>query len=337
MTGFVLLDLWKLVADRIALQRSLAKGSLFMANQTRAALQSVAMSVILIALTKDDLGNPFCHGHCRVTELGVEEWFGRIRAQSQSAQHTARSFWKAAAKEMLVRGAKEITDTPPCDTLKPLTPGEFEAASSRAYRSALRLVAMCSNFTEDSLQGAYENLCQGGQLHPDDDSSGLHPFEDDDQGEANLGGSNADEQETKEVVNMIHSEAAMDEADHPDIEQLSQQARKSDLDAVPDADDLLKLTEQCEAPEETPLGEAQEEDPETLMEAVRGFPLKPCMVGLFDELWRLTMYLRHWTLDGLRLDQSCSYLMLIQTVYKIGSFFLGVPQVPYRLSNWEAF
>ena len=295
MSGFVLLDLWKIVADKIAFQRGVAKGSLYMANQTRSALQSVAMSVILIALTKDELGDPFCHGHARVTELGIEEWFGRIRGQSQSAQHTARSFWKAAAKEMLVRGAKEFTDTPPCDTLKPLTPAEFEAASSRAYRSALRLVAMCSNFTEESLQSAYENLCQGGQLRNDDDPDGLHPFEDDER-EANLGEGLADEQEVNEVVNMFHDEAAMDEVDLPDIEQLSQKAKKLELDAVPDADDFLKLTEQCEAPEETPLGEPRGDDPETLMEAIQAFTVKPCMVSLFDELWRLTMYLRHWTL-----------------------------------------
>ena len=67
MSGFVLLDLWKIVADKIAFQRGVAKGSLYMANQTRSALQSVAMSVILIALTKDELGDPFlpwtCPGH----------------------------------------------------------------------------------------------------------------------------------------------------------------------------------------------------------------------------------------------------------------------------------
>ena len=67
--------------------------------------------------------------------------------------------WKASAKQMLVRETRAGDTKPPSDTLQPLTAEEFRSASKRAYQAALRLVAICSNLTEDSLRSCYEAQC----------------------------------------------------------------------------------------------------------------------------------------------------------------------------------
>ena len=296
LTGFVLLDLWKVVSDRMAAQKGLPKGSLQIASQTRHALQSVSMSVLLVALTKNEEGSPWSHGHGRLTELGIEEFFGRVRVQSSSAQHTARSFWKASAREMLSRASKEIKDLPPQERLKPVSAEEFSAASSRAYKSALRLVSMCSNFTEESLKSTYEILCEGGHIDPD--QSPLHPFEDD-AAEVGQNGPEQQVEELQDVLDVMHHEAAMDDEDIPDDSKLGEGAQNMDLRDVPDADQLVHLIEHSPADGEAEVPGPQPfaDDPETLLEAVQSIPsVNPCMVGLFDQVWRLTMYLRHWPL-----------------------------------------
>ena len=61
-------------------------------------------------LTKDAPGNPFLHGHQRMTELAIEEHFGELRSQATNAQLSARAFFKACARSMLraSRGHKVI-------------------------------------------------------------------------------------------------------------------------------------------------------------------------------------------------------------------------------------
>ena len=301
MCGFVLLDLWKLVADRLATSRGVGKGSLFLANQTKNFLQTVALNLIVVTKTKEPLGNPWRNGHCRLGEIAIEEFFGHVRSQNSSAQHSARSFWKASAKQMLVRETRAGDTKPPSDTLQPLTAEEFRSASKRAYQAALRLVAICSNLTEDSLRSCYEAQCQGSngadKLEP------LHPFEDDDVPRAGADGhDNGDNnpQEVNAALGLMPQDAKIDETELQEDDQMEDgDAADLEFDGLPDAQELRQLLTASEPEEAQPDKVEREEDPETLHQAVADLPDRTCKIGLFDQLFRLTMYLRYWNFDSI--------------------------------------
>ena len=155
LTGYVLLDIWRLVADRICTSRKLGRGSLWMAPQTHKNLQCCALGIVAVALNFDFPGDCWKSGHWRMTELPIEEWFGRLRSRSSTSQLSARAFWRSAAKEML-RYVKEGKVQPSSrsggSSPKAVSPEEFFDMSKRALDSAIKLVAFCSNVSEESLR-----------------------------------------------------------------------------------------------------------------------------------------------------------------------------------------
>lgn len=103
----------------------------FLAAETGRNLQAVSLGVLAVCLSKDRIGDPWKHGHCRLTELPIEEYFGSLRVQSTSAQLTARSFWRACARQMLRQQRSDDPKPPttdPADELEPLTATQFMEA-----------------------------------------------------------------------------------------------------------------------------------------------------------------------------------------------------------------
>ena len=177
MTAFVTLDLFRLVADAEAARRGLPRASLFLSPQTQRNLQLVALSAIVVAASKDALTNPW--PHLRMTELGVEQWFGRLRLQSASAQLSVRSYYQASAREMLRARRKKQREeknggegscTQERKKLEAIRGREFHEASSRALQSSLLLVGWCSEISTESLEEKYREWCQDARFTFNDDA-----------------------------------------------------------------------------------------------------------------------------------------------------------------------
>lgn len=96
LTGFLLFDLFALVSAERERKHGVAKGTYTMAPQTRSVLQSVALSSAVISTTKEPTFNPWTRDQ-GLSECYIEKLFGQYRAQSQSGDLSAKSFWCAAA------------------------------------------------------------------------------------------------------------------------------------------------------------------------------------------------------------------------------------------------
>lgn len=181
MTGIVLLNLFKYLADRESQRRGFAKGFCWIAPQTHSNLIVVAKGCIAMCLSWNQPGSPWSAGHCRCTELPIEEYFGRLRSQSSNAQMNVRSFWKFEARELhrvnrvnqreKKPGAVDVKDMPA------LSEKEFLEASQQALKSGVRLAAWCADADYDSLMSIYQNSDHGSfQV---DSEAPLHHWEDD--------------------------------------------------------------------------------------------------------------------------------------------------------------
>ena len=163
MEGYLCLDLFRLVADVRCRRDNLPKGAYFMAPQTVENLQFVSMGMIVLAVSKENKGNMFKKGHCRMTELPTEMWFGRQRVQSANAQLSSRAYWKAAARQMLKSAAtssQNVGTAPHLEEWPRLSDEQFHACSQRALEASLALVSWCADVTAPSLQKMYEDFCQ---------------------------------------------------------------------------------------------------------------------------------------------------------------------------------
>lgn len=125
LTGFVAMDLFRMVSDGICHERKLPKGSLFMANQTSANLQLASLTAALICLTKEDSWDAFRTGHGRLSEASIEQFFGQIRQQSQNSQHSCRSYFLASARQTLRMHKILSKQSPPNRTEPKLTEAEL--------------------------------------------------------------------------------------------------------------------------------------------------------------------------------------------------------------------
>ena len=295
MCGFVVMDLWKLMADRLASKRGLQRGVLWMANQSMKNIQSIALSLITVALSKHPIGDFWSHGHVRLGEVAIEEHFGRLRVQSSSANLTARSFWKAACREILSKATKGRENHFLTEKLGPLGAEAFELASTKAYKASIKLVAHICGVTEDSLRSLYEDACES--AHFASAPEPLHPFEEDedilpDGTQAKKACADAkSESSVKEVLQHIPEEAALDQ-DLPDAANLEEKAAENQWQDVPDLEELQAVTATTADTE----SDAHEGDPRTLGQAVSGLHAQSSGGSLWDRLWRLTMFLRHWNL-----------------------------------------
>lgn len=75
----------------------LQAGSNFLAPQTLDVLQAVALATIVVTVSKDQGLAPWSHGHARLSEISIEEFFGQCRAQSNNSQLTTRGYFQASA------------------------------------------------------------------------------------------------------------------------------------------------------------------------------------------------------------------------------------------------
>ena len=157
LTGIVLLDLFRILAEKETSKRHLPKGVLWMANQTHTNLQATAKGLVLVALSKSPEGNLFRHGHGRLSELPIEEWFGRIRSRSSTAQLSCRTYWKSAAKEMIrqMHNTNRRKGESDREKMEPIGPSEFRKASERAFKAACQLAAVCGGVSQDSSAAIY--------------------------------------------------------------------------------------------------------------------------------------------------------------------------------------
>lgn len=92
VTGFLLLDMFDLLAREKCSDYKLPGGSTFLAGQTKGNLQAVALSVVIVCLTKSSTYCPYKHTG-RMSEMAIEHFFGQLRMQSPNSQLSTRQFW----------------------------------------------------------------------------------------------------------------------------------------------------------------------------------------------------------------------------------------------------
>ncbi len=158
MSGYLLVDMFNMFSEQECKRRNLPRGSLSMSPQTSKNLQYVAMGIIGVCATLGDRPSPWCQGHLRMTELPIEEHFGRLRVQSASAQLSVRSFWRAAARDMVRQSRSRADKGPaflPAEASEVLHECDFYEASSNAFASSLRLAAFCVGASIASVEEMY--------------------------------------------------------------------------------------------------------------------------------------------------------------------------------------
>ena len=284
MSDYLLMDLFRLIADQRCGKLSLPKSTFFLHPETMRNVQHVGLAVIAVSLTGCKSGNPFARGHQRLTELAVEEHFGSLRTQSVSAQLTARSFWKAAAREMVRAMKSRKPCEPPSDSLEPISKEDFLLASRRALKSALRLVSWASAISVESLEMQYREWCECGQFR-----AVLGDMDEEDD-ELEVG------EDAAGLLKSLQDEANME----CDLPEQSADPVDFELRHVPDNAELKAAFSKEAALDSENLDgpETLTGTPKTLFQAM--YPLNPdsSAVVVFDRLWRLLMSIRYWRGGG---------------------------------------
>ena len=303
MEGLLCLDLFRIIADVTATRRGFPRGAQFLAPQTVQNLQLVCVSTILITVSKHEAGDPFCEGNCRMTELAIEQWFGRLRVQSQSAEHTARSYWHAACRDMIRTCKRNGTNSQPNERhLPPITAKQFKSCSQKALDAALFFVAHCSGVTVASLEAMYREWCQSGRLDAHADwFGGIDEIEEDHESDQEV---EEEDNQCKKVLDEISEtmKREMGEAERSDDEDCD--PCQMDLRDAPDQQELKELVTTVPDSPLKPFTGPQKLDfdpdsiPRTLREALWDDPNAVKDSNLWDRLWRLTMSLRYWKGGG---------------------------------------
>lgn len=299
LTGFVLMDLWQLVSTALCTKRGLKKGSLWLAPQTSQNCQHIALAAISVCCSKNTEGNPWEFGHARLTELGVEESFGRLRVQFASAQMSVRGFFQASAKDALNMKASGEGAGPPKNSMKPLTSKEFQQACEDAYNAALALVAFCvDDMTVESLRKAYEETCRGNHFQQE---CMAEPDELDDENDGATLDPTSGPEEDKVLENLVEDI----EMQEPDFGQ--EKHDLPDCAHLPDCEDIKKIVSKSpspsdlsdrQGPEVAAKGAKSHQQPHTLAEVINNIrPGSDITQELFDGMWRLVLFLRHGILD----------------------------------------
>ncbi len=297
LTGFILVDLFSLVAQVTCRRLNWGKGLTWLAPQTASNLQQVCLSIISVAVGKSPQGDPWV-GTNRMNEVSVEEHFGRLRVQASNAQMTARSYWRAVARESLLR--KDKVQVPRSLTeLPPLSEGEFQTVCDRAFRASLDLVSHCSDYSVSTLEKMYRDACDGQAFDMTTlDSYKSHPMEAED-GEI-LGDEEDVGEESNNLLKNIQADAACFDFSHSgepgeDAEKIRElekgkEDQDDDLGDVPDVDQLREAAAAEEAPGESMRFNMSSRLPVTLGEAIAAVESgRP----FFDSIWKLALFLRH--------------------------------------------
>lgn len=183
----------------------------------------------------------------------------------------------------------------PDEVMKALTPDEFYHCSERAYRSALRLAAFCEGVTPDSLKNLYQSWCDGkeylkeGPLLGDEEELIL-----DNDAEDDVDGKIA----VKEVLSSLQTDAEL----QGEMKETSEfDLREVELKSMPDAAELksaldaVQPGEKCEPEPQSPSkGTCSLGVPMNLHHALWGLAENATEPEVFDSLWRLVAYCRHW-------------------------------------------
>ena len=317
LSGYVLLDLFKLLSGKECKRRGLPPNSLWMAVQTHRNLQYVVMGFVSALMGKDEVGDPWKSSHHRWTELPIEMWFGRLRSRASSAQFNAKQYWSHAAAEMM-RTQKFGVGESDSSILRPPTDEEFQMASRRALMSAIRLAAWAAEVSEQSLEAAYAESAPN-LIPAADANQALHdwerdPKEDWETDDATAGPEQNAEKRWQDLLKHVRDEAAASlEADEQPQEPQDENIQESENHAENHAERTEEQPEEPAAMDEwkTLLGmpdgldlkdlcEGTEMDagdsPQllcTLREALRATS-DNSSIECFDKLWRLIMYLRYW-------------------------------------------
>lgn len=101
LTGFICLDLFALLSHDKERKMGWPSGSAFLARQTREVLQACALSAVVLTLTKSAEEELFSRGFGRLSELGIEQWFGCLRTQHANAQMACRGYFRSSARHAL--------------------------------------------------------------------------------------------------------------------------------------------------------------------------------------------------------------------------------------------
>lgn len=326
LTGHLLLDLFRLCADRRCLARGLPKGSLWLAGQTHKNIQSSALGLLALLVSKDTEGDYWKSGHARLCELPIEEWFGRLRSRSATSQLSCRAYWRSSAKEMLkhIKGGQKIPESDRSE-MAAISEDEFYDISKRSLHSAIKLVAWCNNFPEESLRAKYFET-DGYKLNAaDQDPENLHDWEKDPQDSweaadtaapVGSGQTEAPQSACKDFLDQVVDEVAADDEDDAAEAEGSADAKKKEkeqcadplsweLRNVPDADKLKEVFE-AQGEADNPF-KSEDAVMQSTMDSGYGSTLSRVLSlcgsqlslendggALFDGLWRLLMYLRHW-------------------------------------------
>lgn len=130
LAGFLLQDLWKILARRREIRSGVKKGQHWMAPQTTAGLQSIALTIATMCLSKTGTWNPWNKKAQCLSEIHIERHFGRIRSMSQSGDVTIRSYWAyaaAQARKQLFNMKKHSKEIPATDDIPALSAAELLA------------------------------------------------------------------------------------------------------------------------------------------------------------------------------------------------------------------
>lgn len=128
LSGFLIVDLFRLDSEERCAALKLPRGSLSMAPQTCQNLQSAALSAVVVCLAKDAQFQPFETGFGRLSELSVEQRFSMLRRQSMNSQLSCRSYWQASARHSMVQQRKMAKEIPSTATAPALTEAELPDA-----------------------------------------------------------------------------------------------------------------------------------------------------------------------------------------------------------------
>ena len=296
LTGFVLIDMFGLLAQVTCKKLQWAKGSTWMAPQTANNLQQVALGIVSVAVSKSKFGDPWV-GTNRMNEISVEEHFGRIRMTSPNAQVTARSYWRAVARELFCRRDK-VLNNQPLEELPPLTDEEFQTAADNAFASALKLASQCSDVQESHLEQMYRDAAAGfgldiGSLQ----SLAPNPLEADEQEMMDL---DHDEpapvaEETEALFKTMQQDAssldfAVEGEEVAETDQTAS-AQQESFDDVRDPQDKVWIQDVTAASQDDgPNQVSMTKLPTTLRQALiaveNGRPF-------WDTIWKLILFMRH--------------------------------------------
>lgn len=300
LTGFLLQDLWALLASFREAKFKVKKGMYQLAPQTRVHLQSLALGVAVIASsTALETWNPWPRDQV-LSEIHIERTFGKYRSQSQSGELSARAYWSASARVLRQQAARfaaaKADALAPPETMPIISPEEFKECSRRAWTSAMQLAAKCSNMETNALETMYrsdstlETLAKADAQEAEAD--GLEDFEElcEDEEEMNEQ-SNASGGQLSTLLEAIQDVAAQtlesaskDEAAEPKI-----QPRDKD-ESLPDGQELSFLTNQTAQNGEKETSEftnlTQKGFPKTLSGALSSGG------SLWSKLWMLSVALR---------------------------------------------